>query len=1152
MLGVRSGTTAGWFLPYSRPGSIRRVRGWRPVQRVCAPVLVLWRDLASAFRAGGTCHAGIRQAEYHRSRHRGPRQRPGVRFLLIFDIHRQLLVLRLASAWPVCLAALLEVLVLACGSDLARAQGYSADEAVQHMNLPQGFEASLVAAEPLVRQPVCIEFDDRGRLWVIQYLQYPNPAGLKRVHVDRYSRTQYDRVPPPPPRGPRGADRITILLDANGDGRIEQAKDFVSGLNLATSLAFGDGGVFVLNVPYLLFYPDRDGDDQPDADPEVLLEGFGMDDAHSLANSLTWGPDGWLYGCQGSTVTSCIRGIEFQQGVWRYHPPTRRFELFCEGGGNSWGLDFDAQGELLYSTNVGGYVMLHGEQGAYYWKSFGKHGALHNAFAYGYLEHVPHANFSGGHVTAGGLVYQGTSFPAEFHGTYIAADLLGHAVHWHSIERWGSSFRTAHGGTLLAANDTWFAPCDVTVGPDGAVYVADWHDQRTAHPDPDAEWDRSNGRVYRIQARGAARFCPPNLADCSTDELLRMIDDPNAWLARRARRLLAERQDPQALLRLRANALDGQNASTALHALWTLAAANALDESLALALLDSPHASVRSWTVRLLGERAGGLTEQTARRLDRLAEVEPEVDVRSQLACTAARLPAGQALPILNSLLLRDQDAHDPYLPLLLWWGVERHAVADAEGVLARFCKSQAFQNTLMCNVVLPRLMRRYAAEREQDMFGACLRLLEAAPDDRAARELLESLDQGLAERGQALRGPAEGWLFAELTAPRADTVDQPQTQAQHSEAGRTRASSSPPQPAVRPSPAHERKPRSPFVPQREACLARLPEALVVHVARHWQTAPDDPLLLRLALRCGLRPAAEHLLARVADRSCPQHTRLALLEVAATVLPAAQSEPWLALLAPDEPEAVQLAAVQVLRRLANHDTDEALLNRYGEFGAAVRAAVRKLLLARRESTALLLAIVDEGRLSPAEMPLDEVRLVALHKDAELDAAVRRHWGNVSAGTPEERLAEMRRLANDLRAASGNAAAGGSVYQKHCAKCHKLFGEGQPVGPDLTTANRQDRDYLLVSLVDPSAVIRREYLSHVVQTTDGRVLAGLIVAQSAASITLADAKGERITVPRDEIDAIEESAVSLMPDNLYRQLSPQELRDLFAFLQAGQQ
>src|SRR5689334_19713404 len=253
----------------------------------------------------------------------------------------------------------------------ARPQGYPPEVAVRKMKVPEGLVAKLFASEPAVRQPILVKCDDRGRVWTIQYLQYPNPAGLKRVKVDRWSRTVYDRVPEPPPKGPRGDDRITILEDSDGDGHADKVKDFVTGLNLTTGLAFGHGGVYVIQVPYLLFYPDRDGDDVPDGDPEVLLKGFGMEDAQSLANHLTWGPDGWLYGCQGSTVTANVRGIEFQQGVWSYHPPTRRFELFCEGGGNSWGLDFDRFGKLLYSTNVGGFCMLHGVQGGYYWKQFG-------------------------------------------------------------------------------------------------------------------------------------------------------------------------------------------------------------------------------------------------------------------------------------------------------------------------------------------------------------------------------------------------------------------------------------------------------------------------------------------------------------------------------------------------------------------------------------------------------------------------------------------------------------------------------------------------------------------------------------------------------------------------------------------------------------
>src|SRR5207249_1907336 len=140
----------------------------------------------------------------------------------------------------------------------------------------------------------------------------------------------------------------------------------------------------------------------------------------------------------------------------------------------------------------------------YYWKQFDKHGSFRNPFTFGHFDHIPHKNFRGGHVTVGGIFYQGDSFPAKYRNKYLAADLLGHAVYWHDVELFASTFKTAHGGELLLANDTWFAPSDVTLGPDGAIYIADWHDKRMAHPDPDAEWDRTNGRIYRIQYRRAS------------------------------------------------------------------------------------------------------------------------------------------------------------------------------------------------------------------------------------------------------------------------------------------------------------------------------------------------------------------------------------------------------------------------------------------------------------------------------------------------------------------------------------------------------------------------------------------------------------------------------------------------------------------------
>ena len=648
-------------------------------------------------------------------------------------------------------------------------QGYSPLSAAAHMTLPADLEVRLVASEPLVAQPVCIEFDDRGRLWVVQYLQYPNPAGLKRAAVDRWSRTTYERVPEPPPKGPKGADRITILDDANGAVPATKAHDFVSGLNLASGIAFGHGGVFVLNVPYLLFYPDRNQDDVPDSDPTVCVTGFGMEDAHSIANSLTWGPDGWLYGCQGSTVTSHIRGSEFQQGIWRYHPITHEFELFCEGGGNSWGLDFDAEGELIYSTNLGPYRNLHGVQGAYYWKSFGKHGALHNPYAFGFFDHIPHTNFTGGHVTDGGIIYRGTNLPARFVSQYICGDLLGHGVQWEKMYRWGTTFTSSYGGALLDANDKWFASTDVTMAPDGTVLVADWCDKRTAHPDPDADWDRSNGRIYRISAKGTTTAPVPDLTKMSTLELIDRLSSPNDWIVRKARRLLADRRDSRANPTLRKLVLESKDDHLALESLWALYVSGGFDSEFAGKTLSHRSGAVRKWAVRLLGDEKK-VSEPTARHLVSMAKTDPDVRVRMQLASSAQRLPPKAGLPILEALLLRDEDGGDPYLPLLLWWGVERHAVSALMEVEKFFTSREAGNSGLVRDIILERLARRWIAEGSEGTFSSCARLLAAAPDEKQAHRLLAAMEQGFHDRPEGAVTFGSGGLFANTQVAEART----------------------------------------------------------------------------------------------------------------------------------------------------------------------------------------------------------------------------------------------------------------------------------------------------------------------------------------------------------------------------------------------
>jgi len=976
--------------------------------------------------------------------------------------------------WRPVGAAILVAYLVACSASLG--QGYSPAEAIQKMTVADGLEVQLVAAEPLVRQPVAMTFDERGRLWVIQYLQYPNPAGLKRLTVDRYSRTEYDRVPEPPPHGPRGADRITILEDTNGDGAADTAKDFVSGLNIASGMLHGHGGLYVLQSPYLLFYPDRNRDDVPDGDPEVLLKGFGLQDAHAVANSLAWGPDGWLYGAQGSTVTATIRGISFQQGIWRYHPTTRKFELFAEGGGNTWGLDFDRTGQLIAGTNVGPNAMLHQVQGGYYWKSFGKHGELHNPNAFGYLDHVPYADFRGGHVTCGGIVYSGNSLPAHFTDRYIAANLLSHAVYWHELSPQGSSFTAKFGGELLVANDDWFAPVDVTLAPDGSVLIADWHDQRTAHPDPDAQWDRTNGRIYRVQVKGARRLPKFDLAKLSTEQLVALLDSPSGWHRTTARRLLVERGDSTAVGLLEKR-LRVDPPPTALESLWALAGMNAVDEPLLTELLEHQDAVVREWAVRLLGDNRK-VTPDIATKLVNLA-ADGSPAVRNQLACTAQRLSAEQGLPLVFALARNDADAKDPQIPLLVWWAFERYADRRNE-ILTWLSHKATWQQQLVREHLVERLARRYAARGEPDDLTAAARLLSQAPDSDGRELVLRGINLGL--RGRTL-----------TPAPRDLSV----------------------------------------------------------AFRTLSDEAQSPAVLEFGLRIGEGEAQKQALLLLGSANLTANERTHLIAVLGDTSLEVAAPHLLALLKSREaPEPVRLAALAALGRSDDSQISDAILNCYAELPEKLKAGAIGVLVSRPSSAAKIVNAVRSGTIPQADVSTEHLRQLAAHDDAKLESAVTSLWGKVRAATPEERLAVVRRLNNDLRAASGDAAVGKTLFTEHCAKCHKLYGEGNLVGPDLTTANRGDRDFLLVSMVDPSANVRKEYLSHVAQTTDGRVLTGIVVEETDAELTLLDANNQRQQLAKAELELLQPAEVSLMPEGLLEKLTPGQLRDLFTYLQAN--
>lgn len=997
------------------------------------------------------------------------------------------------------------LLALVAASSVS-AQGFTPEEATKRMQLPPGFTVKAVATEPMIRQPLSVSFDEKGRMWVLQYLQYPNPAGLKPVKQDQYLRTVWDRVPEPPPKGPKGLDRITICSEPDADGKFTKSKDFVTGLNLATGFCIGNGGVYVVQPPYLLFYPDRDHDDVPDGDPEVCVRGFGMEDTHSYANSLQWGPDGWLYGAHGSTVTAKIANpanpkevLEFQQGIWRYHPKTKRFELFSEGGGNTYGLDFDKYGRAIAGTNWGGFAMLHQVQGAYYVKGFAKHGPLHNPHAYGYLDHVPYENFKGGHVTCGGIVYQADAYPKEFHDQYIAGNLLSNAVYWHQMTPKGSSFTAKHGGDLLVGNDTWFRPVDCFQGPDGSVYVADWYDKRAAHLDPIDNWDKTNGRVYKIEYQGTKSPGAFDLRKKSSAELVDLLKHPNKWWRNEGRRLLAERQDkgvvPQLKKYIRSN--DGM---LALESLWTLTQLEELiDSGTVISALEHKNEHVRGWMVRLLGDqaRAEYLTgfkqpypwSDIGKFLILLAGNETSPTVRAQLACTAKFLGPNTALSIAFGLSEHDEDVHDRMLPMLIWWAMEPFVryLPERPELTTKYLPREAFSRPVVRAFLLERMARRMASEDRDSQ-------------DSPAGRLFSTVSWLVASTPAEHRAPV--WRGIELA------LDGSKGEFDVRAAGLLLDGLSP-------------------------------------------SDAEDPNYFRLRVRFNHGDALKEAHARLADPKWPDLNKVNLIQLLGQVRRPASLPVLLDLFRTAKADAVRGAALTAAQGYGDPKVSDELLAVFPTLKGTLRQQALGILLSRPATARAVLQQVEAKKLDPKSIPVEMLRPVLDFKDEKIDQLVTKHFGKIGQATAGEKMARINWLKAELGRGGGEAASGKELFTKHCAACHTLFGEGGKVGPDLTTADRKNRDYLLTHVVDPSLYVRPEFMTHNVTTLDGRRLSGLVGESTEASVTLLNVienKPVKTVVAKKDIEELLPSAVSLMPEKLLDTLSYQEIRDLFAYMQ----
>lgn len=967
------------------------------------------------------------------------------------------------------------------------------EAALAKFKIADGIKVELVASEPTIEQPLSMNFDEKGRLWVVQYRQYPFPAGLKIVRYDQHLRAIYDQVPAAPPNHTPGLDRVTVFEDRDGNGTYESNHDFVSDLNIVSSVLPSHEGVWILNPPYLLYYPDKDGDAKPDGDPQVHLSGFGIEDTHSIANSLTWGPDGWIYGANGSTTTGNVRTRKgsttsfLGQCIWRYHPAQEVFEIYAEGGGNTFSLEIDSVGRFFSGTNSGSTRGMYYPQGSYGEKNWGKHGPLTNPFAFGFFEHM---RFQGDadRFAQTFIIYEGGTLPKAYDNLIIAANALHNRVWTSEILPDTSTFRTVDLEPILESPDRWFRPVDVKVGPDGAVYMCDWYDSRLSHVDPRDTWHKSSGRIYRMQGESSSHQASspanaewsellrsPTHFDLNTwpsEKLVSLLSHPNKFFQQVAVRVLSTRGDTQIVPLLESHLRDSKSLA-ALPSLWAIYQLGSMNDELWKVVINHPVSHVRRWAIRLLGDDRHA-ADKVVEQLGSLAATEQDVSVRSQLASSAKRLPPSAAFPILSGLLAHDDDLEDLHQGLLIWWAIESHAMTSETET--RLLIDKTWDRPLVKKFLLGRLMQRWALATPSNWSG-CQWLLATSPTLETRRIVVEGLKEALAGSSKAT----------------------------------------------------------------------LPQDIQTSVEAYYRETGVSNLPMQIKL--GDVTAIQEAVKKLGNSQTSVSEKIELVEAlgrtkAKTSLSAIQK-----MLNQSDSPALQRIALQALAQFEDEAIADAickLLQTTLAAGQDVQLTAFQTLASRPAWASKLLNEITSSRLNARIFPLDLVQQMRLHKDPQLQATVQKIWGNTRT-TPKEQEEKIASVRTILREGKGDIKTGHQLFMTKCGTCHTLFTEGGKTGPNLTGYERDNLGFMLPSIIDPSSAIREEFTQFQVLTENGRVVLGLIENQDTQSVTLRKADNQVERIAREEIDVLKATSQSIMPEGLLNDLQPQQIRDLFAYL-----
>lgn len=963
--------------------------------------------------------------------------------------------------------------------------------------LPPGFEIQLVAAEPEIQKPINLAFDAAGNLYATQSVEYPYPAA----------------------DGSPRRDMVKVFAGLDAAGRPREIRTFAAGLNIPIGVLPLADGALVYSIPEISRHRDTNGDGLAD-ERQPLYGPFGYQDTHGMCSSFRRWVDGWVYACHGFANSSTVRGGDGHEicmhsgNTYRLRLDGSRIEYFTHGQVNPFGLAFDPWGNL-YSSDCHSLPLYQLLRGAYY-PSFGK---PDDGLGFG-----PHAlnHLHGSTGIAGVVVYAAAQFPPEYRGTVFIGNPVTGRINHDRFEDHGTTRLAIELPDFVSCDDPWFRPVDLRLGPDGALYVADFYNAVIGHyevPLAHPRRDREKGRIWRIVYRGTdgqGAIPPlPNLATAELPELVQRLADVNLENRVAATHQLVDRFGAAAVEPV-SRAIDAAAISPwpRAYGLWVLERLGALDDERLARLCADPAAEVRVQAIKCLAERAEWPSPWGERVLAALDD--PEPFVRRAAADALGRHPSAEHLA-----------------PLLALW----EATDPADTHLMHVVR-MALRDQLLAPGMYDQVRRLVAAEPpESDAAARFAELSLGVPTGDSAEYLLAWLDSTQLNVGPWERALQQAARY--LPAERLPIVAELVQPIRRGDVGRQLA-------AIRALHRGYQERGAAWPPGLVEWSQTLATSLLI--------ASDDGAVRQgIDLARDLRLAASHprlveLVASV-ERSAETIRGPALGACVAIDGPASVGP--LAALIENAAEPIGLRQ-HAARELANVPITAA---RQRLAAALVTAPSRLALeiaqgLANNDEGATLLVDAASAGKIPADLLTDWG--LNLRLNGRQVPGLKERLAALTAGLPPADV-RLRQLVDERRdrfvRAQTEPVRGQALFEKHCALCHRVGGRGAKIGPELDGIGNRGLDRLLEDVLDPNRNVDQAFRASTLVLADGRVLSGLVLREEGSVLVLATSEGKEERLPLAEIDERTVGSHSPMPANVADRLSEAEFFDLIAFLLA---